>query len=290
MGPTGVGKSTFIKYAAGGKNAVVVGHHLESCTSEVQPIKVKRREDENPVILVDTPGFDDTKLPDTEILRRIAVWLQQTYQDKVRLAGIIYMHRISDNRMAGAPLKNLTMFSQLCGTAAAEGVVLSTTMWGSIKDGTGESREEELKAKFWKGMLDCGAKVSRFELTQESAWDTIDEVRKSANKAALLLQEEMVELERKLSETQAGKTLYNDLLKRLDEQRKILRDLLIEAQRDHSANPQLAMDLQLQHDATKKQIDDIFSQVRELKIPLTRRIAQLFNFRRARAAPVKTKQ
>ncbi len=193
------------------------------------------------------------------------------------------MHRISDNRMAGAPLKNLMMFSQLCGTAAAEGVVLSTTMWGSIKDGTGESREQELKSKFWKGMLDCGAKVSRFELTRESAWATIDEVQNSANKAALLLQEEMVELERKLSETQAGKTLYNDLLKRLDEQRKILRDLLIEAQRDHSANPQLARDLQLQHDATKNQIEDIFSQVQELKIPLTRRIAQLFNFRRARA-------
>lgn len=70
--------SQFIKYAAGEKNAVVVGHNLESCTSEVQPIKVNRREGENPVILVDTPGFDDTKLPDTEILRRIAVWLQQT--------------------------------------------------------------------------------------------------------------------------------------------------------------------------------------------------------------------
>ena len=27
------------------------------------------------VVLVDTPGFDDTDLSDTEILRRIAVWL-----------------------------------------------------------------------------------------------------------------------------------------------------------------------------------------------------------------------
>ena len=54
-----------------------VGHDLSSCTSALQyavidnppPLKDHR------VIIVDTPGFDDTYEDDVEILRRIAVWL-----------------------------------------------------------------------------------------------------------------------------------------------------------------------------------------------------------------------
>ena len=54
-----------------------VGHDILSCTSALQyaivddppPHKSHR------VIIVDTPGFDDTYVEDVEILRRIAVWL-----------------------------------------------------------------------------------------------------------------------------------------------------------------------------------------------------------------------
>ena len=55
---------------------MAVGHGLTSCTSKLQyeivnppPLKGYR------VIIVDTPGFDDTYVDDEEILRRIAVWL-----------------------------------------------------------------------------------------------------------------------------------------------------------------------------------------------------------------------
>ena len=61
------------------------------------------------------------------------------------------MHRISDNRMAGTPLKNLKMFAQLCGSVAAERVVLTTTMWGKLSSpGIGEKREKEMKEKVKK--------------------------------------------------------------------------------------------------------------------------------------------
>ena len=56
---------------------MVVDHGIFSCTSTLQyaiidnppPCKGHR------VIIVDTPGFDDTYVDDVEILRRIAVWL-----------------------------------------------------------------------------------------------------------------------------------------------------------------------------------------------------------------------
>jgi hypothetical protein len=57
-----------------------VGHDLKSCTNILQhavipeipnyPLFKDRR-----IVVVDTPGFDDTYIEDREILRRIAVWL-----------------------------------------------------------------------------------------------------------------------------------------------------------------------------------------------------------------------
>jgi hypothetical protein len=56
-----------------------VGHDITSCTSKLEYAIV-----DNPplptglhgrVVIVDTPGFDDTYEEDVEILRRIAVWL-----------------------------------------------------------------------------------------------------------------------------------------------------------------------------------------------------------------------
>ena len=63
-----------------------IGHNLESCTSKLKHIVLppnavgnilKVGEDGKlpRVILLDTPGFDDTYVDDVEILRRIAVWL-----------------------------------------------------------------------------------------------------------------------------------------------------------------------------------------------------------------------
>ena len=56
-----------------------VGHDITSCTSTLQYAIVDnpstRKLENRRVIIVDTPGFDDTYQEDVEILRRIAVWL-----------------------------------------------------------------------------------------------------------------------------------------------------------------------------------------------------------------------
>ncbi|KDQ22972.1 hypothetical protein PLEOSDRAFT_1014870, partial [Pleurotus ostreatus PC15] len=151
MGPQGAGKTTFINVAAG-SNTVVVGHALNSCSKEVQAFEIDYQGQR--VVLADTPGFDDTNMSDTEVLNIIANWLKTTYRNKVKLTGIIYMHRISDNRMAGTPMRNLKLFAKLCGTVAAEGVVMTTTMWDIVEAETGRAREKELRDDYWKGILD----------------------------------------------------------------------------------------------------------------------------------------
>ena len=56
-----------------------VGHDLSSCTSTLQYAIVDnsstRKFEGRRVIIVDTPGFDDTSEDGVEILQRIAVWL-----------------------------------------------------------------------------------------------------------------------------------------------------------------------------------------------------------------------
>lgn len=58
------------------KQVAEVGHDLNSCTSNIRhyifPDKTNRH---RRIILVDTLGFDDTYVDDTEILKHISLWL-----------------------------------------------------------------------------------------------------------------------------------------------------------------------------------------------------------------------
>ena len=54
------------------------GSRLASCTTEVRAVRLYN----HPVhgdrlVLVDTPGFDDTNKSDLEILQMISIWLQK---------------------------------------------------------------------------------------------------------------------------------------------------------------------------------------------------------------------
>ena len=89
MGPTGAGKSTvgalrdyslshidqsqFIDYASrqGGQG---IGHSLHSQTSDIRAVRCRHPTDNSSVILVDTPGFDDTNKSDIIILGQISQW------------------------------------------------------------------------------------------------------------------------------------------------------------------------------------------------------------------------
>ncbi|KDQ53006.1 hypothetical protein JAAARDRAFT_39718 [Jaapia argillacea MUCL 33604] len=221
MGPTGSGKSSFINLAAGNDH-VEIGHKLESCTQAVQPIRLPRPSGGGDIVLVDTPGFDDTLRSDTEILQAIADWLYATYRRKITLSGLLFLHRISDNRMAGTPLRNLSLFQKLCGNPALQDVLLVTTMWGDIDEAVGSLREKELRDLYWRSMICCGSQVVRFRYTQQSAWDIIGRCKGRGHN--LLIQEEMGR-GLPLSQTSAGKTLFLWLMTVIDEFRTIIHRL-----------------------------------------------------------------
>ena len=56
------------------------GSSLASCTKQIQAVRVyEHPKYANRLVLVDTPGFDDTHKSDMEILQMISDWLKKTY-------------------------------------------------------------------------------------------------------------------------------------------------------------------------------------------------------------------
>ncbi|KAF9449530.1 hypothetical protein P691DRAFT_758999 [Macrolepiota fuliginosa MF-IS2] len=171
LGPTGAGKSTFIEAATGYQGGV--GHTLDSCTSEVTAVRVTFM-DEIRVVLVDTPGSDDTCRSDLDVLKLISRWLEKTYGDDVKLAGIIYLHRITDNRIACTPFRDLNKFLQLYGEGAFKKVIISTTMWQDSNEEVGGAQETKLVRNCWAEMIIRGSRTARFMNNQQSAWNILN--------------------------------------------------------------------------------------------------------------------
>jgi len=195
--------------------------------------------------------------------------LSASYKDKTKLSGIIYLHRISDNRMTGASLKNLRMFDSLCGQDALPSVILVTTMWDEIREEAGVRREKELIDTFWKDMADSGCKTARFNHAYDSAWKIVDSLLPK-DQEPLQLSKDIVDDKLRLKETKAGVTLHDELQRLMKDQKEATRRL-----REHSRkqdNPQRVQQLKERTAEIEAKIRQTAEQLRELKIPLTKQV------------------
>ena len=181
-------------------------------------------------MLVDTPGFNDTHLSDTEILRVLVDWMKDSYEDR-QLSGIVYLHSIADARMTGSSLQNLRMFRKLCGDENLGNVILATTKWGITPKDDALVRERDLCSDqgFWSLMIKSGSLVRRFENTEASARYLVEEILHSGQKYFVpKIQYEVVEEKKNLSETDAGayidKTLIEQAKKHQEEMKALLEE------------------------------------------------------------------
>lgn len=239
MGITGAGKSYLISKMTG--QDVEVGHSLKSCTSKVEEVEMKLS-DGSIVKLLDTPGFDDTNISDTDILETVSSYLYDMYTQNVKVTGIIYTQRISDIRMQGASMKSLKMFQKLCGDKMLNNVVLLTTRWDSVEEKLGEQREKELEENFWEHMINKGSKVMRYRDEHDIAKVMAHLLGKNA--ANLLIQEEL-DAGKILKDTAAGEVINQELKnaeKKHKEELELARAEKEEAIRENDLKAQLAME------------------------------------------------
>ena len=210
--------------------------------------------------MIDTPGFDDTLKTDAEILDIVCEFLLtefvniavlvllshnhrwQTeycrYKHEQFLNGVIYLHRISDNRMSGSALRNFRFFEQLCGPDAIKNCAIVTNMWNMVERDIAESREHELFARddFFKRAIDGGAKKFRhLDNTKESAHSVIKPLL--ANKPVpLRIQTELSDPKTSIANTTAGAALLGELAELTRKHEEEMRELeadLEEAKREN---------------------------------------------------------
>ncbi|RXW22536.1 hypothetical protein EST38_g3300, partial [Candolleomyces aberdarensis] len=241
MGATSAGKSSFINSFLSHlelAKRVQVGENLVSCTTELEPIVVEgqtnhwRRIRGHRIVIVDTPGFDDTYAEDFVILQRIAKWLEKSYRKKMVLGGVIFLHDISQDRFSGTARRNFELFKHLCGDSAFGQVVLVTSKWGRAVGRNLEKREQELKTDHWKTMLEGGARVERLVAGDEeaSAWGVVRSILDTVEARAiqqtrsegLQIQRELVNRHKFLPQTHAARELRTQLQQMLEAQTEML--------------------------------------------------------------------
>ncbi|KAF9555483.1 hypothetical protein CPC08DRAFT_695552 [Agrocybe pediades] len=271
MGITGAGKSTFVNYLVQNEALKTpVGHGLASCTAELHPIPLtlpkNDRLKDHRIILVDTPGFDDTYLGDTAILRLIANWLAKAYRDKKVLGGIIFLHDVSSRRVSPTEWRTIDLLNLMCGEAALGKVVFGTTNWTRTTEEKGQQREQELRDVHWKLALEMGAQYQRFEDSYESAVSFIEmAIRKDhLLNVNLKIQTEIVDEGKIVSETQTGQRLLWSEQEVLAMQMQMQQELAYLAIAK-AGSPEAAAANQRYEEASRK-IDDLILQIQGPKV------------------------
>ncbi|KAJ3571940.1 hypothetical protein NP233_g3415 [Leucocoprinus birnbaumii] len=302
MGQTGSGKSRFIDLLTGqeGRRAQ---NNLGSVTQGIQATRIavttKLSDDigltlpsdlnGRDIVFVDTPGFDDSQKTDYQVLCLINDWLKETYQREVKLSGLVYLHPITHNRMAGTPHKNLRMFAKLCGDIAMTQVILVTTFWerGDARR-AGESRVKELREIYWKPLLEKGSSVDALKTTTSTeAWRVISALLSKRVKESerVLLQEEVVDQKIAFNETEAAQTLYTELQKQLAMKKKTLTRL--HQQVKESTDAQIRGQLEREIQQTQREFDQTFVESKALKRSLFTRLRTFVSGKKTQAKGVK---
>ena len=108
-------------------------------------------------------------------------------------------------------------------------------MWDEVDEETGEAREEELKTKYWRSMLERNSTTSRFMRTRESALVLIDPLIDKENiRTSLLVQKEMVDMRKKLPAMSAGQELFSTMEELVRKHEDLLRRIRTKIKRADS--------------------------------------------------------
>jgi hypothetical protein len=211
------------------------------------------------------------------VLKDLSYWLNKSYQEKILLTGIIYLHRIIDPRLGGTARKNLEMFKKLCGEESYGAVVLATTMWERVPPGEGDRREQELRAtgEFYKSMLDNGAHLLRHMDNRNSAMAILSHLINRGKTTVLAMQHEMSEQNLELQQTAAGKELNSEILRQTEMFNIRLRETEARMQQAlEEKDDQLARDLASQQDELNQRILEAQRGREELQVTMQKLFEQ----------------
>ena len=213
---------------------------------------------------------------------RVQTGLLDRYEKGSKLAGVIYIHRISDKRFTGITGRNFKMFRELCGDTTLKNVILVTNMWGEVSRDIGEAREDELTSDFFKPVLDKGAQMARHHNTAQSAHDIIRRIMKN-RPVALQIQRELVDEHKDIVDTAAGGVINQELKEQIRKHQvelRMVQEEMMQAmkERDEEARQELEEEsrkLQEEMERIKKDSEGMASNYAEEKERMETKIKQM---------------
>jgi hypothetical protein len=123
-----------------------------------------------------------------------------SYERKVKLTGVLLLHRISDTRMTELPRESLNIPQY--DMDILENVILTTTMWDQDDERTSLAREETLREQIPLFLLT--PRTARFLGTHESAWVIVDQLIECREPMPLQSEPKIVDGERSFETTASG--------------------------------------------------------------------------------------
>jgi hypothetical protein len=106
----------------------------------------------------------------------VRVLTRRLYSRVESVDGIIYLHKISDNRITVPPASTVAVLGRFCGEDASSRILLMTTMWDDVDPEVSAVREAEIKTRYWSNMLSTGSRIIRFDKTVDSVWTAVNAI------------------------------------------------------------------------------------------------------------------
>lgn len=190
----------------------------------------------------------------------------------MKLSGLIYMHRISDNRMGGIARRNFSMFRKLCGDETLENVIIVTNMWSQVTPEEGNAREAELRNDnlLFKPVLAKGAGMLRHNNTAESAAAILMHLINNTP-LTLRIQRELVDEKKDISQTAAGAELDRELVKLMEKHKREMAETQEQLAR---AIAEKDLETKEELEAVRKELEDNMRQIEADRDRLSREYRQ----------------
>jgi len=221
------------------------------------------------------------------------------YSVGMKLSGIIYVHRISDDRFGGLAVKNFRMFRQLCGGKTLQNVTIMTNMWGRVTPQLGADREQQLRDKYFKAAIEKGAQLCRHTNTPESAQAILRKILKNTP-LGLKIQHEMIREGKDIGQTGAGAELNREICTVVARYQRGIRELEEEMQEATEGNDKEFLDelreerrrMQEEMEKLRKDLAEMKSKFEEARREMEERInarskAQMKGIREAYKAQIR---
>ena len=143
-----------------------------------------------------------------------------------KVTGVLFLHRINDNRFSHTAQRISTMLKSLCGVAAMDQLMLCTTMWDRVPEDEGRKRFDELRMLgAWQEMILGGASVAKISNTSPNAKADAEKIVsrliKKARPVHVAIQDEMWNQAKMAPETSAGRVLFDDQQKQAKSDKKV---------------------------------------------------------------------